>query len=227
MDDEDIDLGGGAIDDRDEPSTGADGDELRGDIEEAVAKQQIEKGDPEPYRGLKGRTDNGPGGMFEGCDEFAKEATKNGTTLKAALADYHGLEKAFRANAVTGFTEACKRLGYSPTKVAEAVLRQAQPQTQQQQYQAQYQAQQNYQAQAQHQAEYQRHLADIEASKRSVPFFENLRPVMTRLAQSGRVHTVKEAYDLALKINPTLAVSAEIARRDAVRDRQMGRGKRR
>ena len=83
------------------------------------------------------------------------------------------------------------------------------------------------QAQAQHQAEYSRHVADIEASWRSMPFFDSLRPVMTKLAQSGKAHTVKQAYDMALKANPTVAMSAEIARRDAVRDRQMGRGKRR
>jgi hypothetical protein len=213
----------------DEPSTSPEqGDELRGDIEEAVAKQQIDKGNPEPYRGLKGRTDNLPGGLYEGCDEFAKLAAKNGTTLKQAVTDYHGIEKAWRVSPVRGLAQICQRTGVNPVKLAQAVLQQAQPQTQQNYQAQQYQAQQyQAQAQAQQQAEYQHHVADIEANRRSMPFFENLRPVMHRLAETGHARIVKEAYQLALKLNPMFGMSAEIARRDAVRDRQMGRGKRR
>jgi hypothetical protein len=228
MEDDDTDLAETAgVDDDSEPSTGPEqGDELRGDIEEAIAKQRVDKGHPEPYRGLNGRTDAAPGGHYEGIDQYAKEAAKNGTTLKNALADYSAVEKAFRADPVKGFTYACQRLGYNPVAVAQALLRQGQqqPQTQAQQYQAQqYQAQ----AQAAYHQEYQRHASEVEAARRSMPYFDNLRPAMVRIAQSGRVHSVRQAYDLALKANPSFAMSAEIARRDAVRDRQMGRGKRR
>lgn len=226
MENDDIDdiADPGPLDDSDEPSTSPEsGDELRKDVEEAVASQKIAKGDSEPYKGLRGRTDNAPGGMFEGCDEFAKEAAKNGTTLKAALSDYHGIEKALRVNPINGMNHICKRLGLSPQKVAEAMLRGAQPQTQQSYQAQQYQQQQSHQAQA----EYLRHAADIETAKKTMPFFDSLRPAMVKIAQSGRAHTVKQAYDAALKVNPSLGMSAEIARRDAIRDKQMGRGKRR
>ena len=70
MDEDNIDIAdaAGIGEDAAEPSTAPEtGDELRGDIEEAIASQKIAKGDPEPYRGLKGRTDNQPGGNYEGC----------------------------------------------------------------------------------------------------------------------------------------------------------------
>lgn len=227
MEEDDVDLADAAgVDEDTEPSTAPEqGDELRADIEKFIAKQRIEKGEPEPYKGLRGRTDANPGGEFEGCEAYAKEARKNGTTLKNALTDYSAIETAWRGSPVRGLSEICKRTGVDPVKLAQAVLRQAQGQQQPQAQQ--YQAQQNYQAQAAHQQEYQRHVADVEAAKRSMPYFENLRPAMVRIAQTGRVHTVKQAYDLALKANPNFAMSAEIARRDAIRDRQMGRGKRR
>ncbi|PNE11943.1 MAG: hypothetical protein CR217_06055 [Beijerinckiaceae bacterium] len=163
MEDDDHIADTGPIDDSDEPSTAPEqGDELRGDIEEAVASQKAAKGDPEPYKGLRGRTDANPGGEFEGCEAYAKEARKNGTTLANAVKDYSAIETAWRGSPVRGLSEICKRTGVDPVKLAQAVLRQAQGQqpTQAQQYQAQ----QNYQAQAQHQAEYQRHVAEIETA---------------------------------------------------------------
>lgn len=236
MDEDDLDTdiadSIGITDDAVEPSTAPEqGDTLRGDIEESIAKQLRDKGNPEPYKGLHGRTDNAAGGLFEGCDGFAKEAAKNGTTLKQAISDYSRIEDAWRVHPVRGLAEICKRTGVDPVKLARAVLGQGQQQPQSQfaqNYQAQqYQAQQNYQMQAaQQHAEYNHHVADIEANRRSMPFFDTLRPVMHRLAETGHARTVKEAYKLALKVNPTWGMSAEIARRDAVRDRQMGRKRR-
>lgn len=229
MENDDIDdIDTGPIDDSDEPSTSPEsGDELRGDIEEAVAKQKIEKGDPEPYKGLRGRNDANPGGEFEGCEAYAKEARANGTTLANAVKDYAAIETAWRSHPVKGLAQICQRTGVNPVALAQAVLRQAQGQQQPQAQQ--YQAQQNYQAQAAHQQEYQRHSAAVEAAQRTMPFFDSLRPTMVKIAQARRqdgsplVNTVKEAYNMALKANPTFGMSAEIARRDAIRDKQMGR----
>lgn len=233
MDEDDLDAGADIADaagitEDTEPSTApAQGDELRGDIEEAIAKQKIERGDPEPYKGLRGRNDDSAGGMYEGVSEFAKLAAKNGTSLASAVRDYHAVETAIRRDPVSGMKYACQRLGLNPVALAQRILQSQQPQTQQSYQQQQYQAQQNYQAQARYHQEYQHHNTDIEAGRRSLPFFDNLRPAMVAIAKAGHARTVRQAYDMALKYNPSYAMSAEIARRDGIRDRQMGRGKRR
>jgi hypothetical protein len=166
---------------------------------------------------------------YSGISDFAEQAERGGTTLKAALTDYAAVETALRQDFVGGVEFLCRRLGVQP----EALLRGLS-----QRYQGQQGAQTNGQAQpidqnalANHvaqtvrseieQRELQSEVARFQADPAN-KFFANVQKDMFHLAQSGQATTIKQAYEAACWLNPEIRAilveeTASGRNRDAVR----------
>jgi hypothetical protein len=185
---------------------------LTGDIEEAVGQQLAKKGHPDPYEGMHGRDDSFPGGRYEGLEQYAETARRNGRSIQEAVRDYAEVETAIRKDFTGGIEHICKRMGVDP----RALL----GQLQQRYYgpggnqHAANMAQQHAQA---------RQAAEVAAfaSNPANVHFDKLRMDMARLVQAGKARSVKQAYNMALKANPTLHAKAMIARSYEKRDREM------
>jgi hypothetical protein len=187
------------------------GDELRRDVEESIAKQRIKKGDPEPYRHLEGRADSFPGGRYEGLEEFAQEAQRNGTTIQSAVKDYAEAEKALRRDFAGGVEHICQKMGVDPRAlVGELHQRYFGPNGNQHAAMA---------AQQHQQSQIDRSIAEFAKDPKNGHFSE-LRMDMARLVASGRANDLKSAYNMALRAHPMHA-KAMMSRSYAKRDSDM------
>lgn len=183
---------------------------LTRDIEEAVGSQLAKKGHPNPYEGLEGRQDTAPGGRYEGLEEFAETARKNGTSIQSAVRDYAELETVFRRDPVAGALHAWQKLGIDPRQAAAAM------------YDRTFGPNSNQHAAAMAQQHQQREVdASVAAFARNPAneHFDKLRPLMAQLVQSGRSTTLEGAYRLALKSNPTLEAKTMMKREFARLDK--------
>jgi hypothetical protein len=223
MDGEDEDFDGGGYEGGDTGSPQpAEDTTSRSEVEEAVIRQKQDRGDPDPYRAdgriqLKGRNDTAHGGRYEGLEQYAAEARKNGTSIQNAVKDYVEVENAWRHNPVHGVIYTAQRLGLDPRQLVAAaygtLFGQAGDQNAQRAAQA-------HQINSAHR--------DIAAFERDPAnkYFPQVRMDMARLVQAGRAKTLPQAYRMAINQHPQLRVLAKMERLDAARDRDMKRARR-
>jgi hypothetical protein len=163
---------------------------------------------------------------YKPIEQYAEMAKRNGTTLDYALQQYTGIEQLLKQDFLSGIDRLCQNSRIDPVSLAQAILARSgsAPQTaagdQQQGYQTPQSAvpepvmqkiqqlesyiahQQQVQAQ-QAQAEVQSSIQQFAADP-SNKFFENVRPQMAQLMQTGTASTLKEAYDAACWMNPEI-----------------------
>lgn len=163
---------------------------------------------------------------YKPIEQYAEMAKRNGTTLDYALQQYTGIENLLKQDFVAGIDRLCQNSRIDPVSLAQAILARSgsAPQTaagnQDQGHQTPPVAgiepimqelnqlksyianQQQIQAQQQ-QAEVQSSIQQFAADPQHV-FFENVRPQMAQLMQTGTASTLKEAYDAACWMNPEI-----------------------
>lgn len=146
--------------------------------------------------------------------EFHDLAQRSGTTVKAALANYVGLERLLAANPVAGFERIAQNMGLSFRQVAEHVLgrppdqigaahdaqlREAQSVAQRERATSQQLAARVRELEAQAQTSV---ASEIEAFAAGKPRFAELRPLMGRLINGGLAASLTDAYAMAERMSP-------------------------
>ena len=177
--------------------------EVRAEVNRAVKEltQGFEKykGDAEAHAELK---------------DFHDLAAKHGTTVKAALTNYTGIEALIAKDPIAGFERVAQNMGLSLRQIAEAYLGRAPDQ-----FAAAHEAQIREARQVATEAD--KRAQQLEARVRELeghaktsaeqeiaafsadkPRFEELKPVMGRLLTNGLANDLSEAYAMAERLKP-------------------------
>ena len=152
---------------------------------------------------------------YTGLGRFAEEAERNGTTLQAAVADYHQVETGLRQNFLAGVEGICQRFGVDPRALASAMQARygGQGEAQQGQPQERQPPQIDPRAIAQQAAnevraelEAQRLKSEVEAFEANPKnkFYANVRGDMASLINTGKAKTLEQAYEAACWLNPEI-----------------------
>jgi hypothetical protein len=155
---------------------------------------------------------------YKPVDKYVEMAERGGTTLDKALEQYTGIENLLRRDVFAGVEQVLRNVGVNPLSFAQAYLQRSagQPQTQAQPQQpgarqpapidpnaivrqATEAVRAEYQ-QREVQGEVQRFAADPKNR-----FFENVKATMGTLINSGIATDLKDAYDKACRLDPTIA----------------------
>lgn len=152
---------------------------------------------------------------YKGVDKYMDMAERGGTTLDRALEQYTGIENLLRRDVFAGVEQVLRNVGVNPVSFAQAYL--ARNQGGQQAPNAQPQARQPAvdpreiarQVREQVQADFEnQRIAESVQKFSNDPknrFFENVKPMMGKLLSSGAASTIEEAYDMACRLDPTIA----------------------
>lgn len=153
---------------------------------------------------------------YDDIRDFDLHARQGGTTLRQALTQYVNIEQGLRKDPIPALDQICQNLGMSLHQVATAVLGQH-PDQQRQQSDATINELRRHVQVLQQQLggvtqtiEQQRTsavLADVDTFAADKPRFDELADDMVFLIESKRAKDLKEAYDLAERLNPAPAGS--------------------
>jgi hypothetical protein len=173
---------------------------------------------PEPVRAEVNRAIREmEGGLKEYQERFAplkpyiEMAEKEGTTVESALQNYVRISTALRQQPDQALAEMFQHAGVNPVEwAAKIVGRPADQQAAQYHQEAQAMRAELAQAQAQlaeYQAEAERREAEavareIEQFSAQAPRFDELRPVMARILESGLADDIQSAYEFAAQLKP-------------------------
>jgi hypothetical protein len=156
---------------------------------------------------------------YKGVDKYADMAKRGGTTLDKALEQYTGIETLLRQDVFAGITRVLANVGIKdPSQFVRAWQQRLTPGDQQapqnqpaptpahqtvdpnkiaEQVRSQIKAEQANEALR---SEVQRFQADPKNR-----FYENVKPQMAKLVQAGLAATIQDAYDMACRMDPTIA----------------------
>lgn len=191
--------------------------ELPAEVQQAVAQREVE-------------VNNGFAKLseFKPLEPYVEMAKRNGTTLDYALQQYTGIENLLKQDFLSGIERLCQNSRVDLTSLADAIYarngsvapQHAAAGNQAQGYQTpnapglepvmqelnqlkSYIATQQQQAAQQEQQRVSSLIQEFSQNPEHV-FFENVRPQMAHLMQTGGAATLKEAYDAACWTNPEI-----------------------
>ena len=147
---------------------------------------------------------------YEGLEQFAELAQQGGTTLQAAMQNYHGMEQQLRADPIKGFQRIAANMGINFNQLAAQVANVA-PNRQAIQYEQTINSLRNELFSVQNQMKtidqrftqqdqsaLEGQISDFSQGKEH---FEKVREDMATLIQIGKADDLQSAYDMAVKIN--------------------------
>ena len=147
---------------------------------------------------------------YQGLEQFAELAQQGGTTLQAAMQNYHGMEQQLRADPIKGFQRIAANMGINFNQLAAQVANVA-PNQQAMQYEQTINSLRNELFSVQNQMKtidqrftqqdqsaLEGQISDFSQGKEH---FETVREDMATLIQIGKADDLQSAYDMAVKIN--------------------------
>ena len=147
---------------------------------------------------------------YQGLEQFAELAQQGGTTLQAAMQNYHGMEQQLRADPIKGFQRIAANMGINFNQLAAQVANVA-PNQQAMQYEQTINSLRNelssVQSQMktidqrftqQDQSALEGQISDFSQGKEH---FEAVRADMASLIQMGKAEGLQSAYEMAVKFN--------------------------
>ncbi len=153
---------------------------------------------------------------FGPVQQYAEMAERSGTTLKAALDNYVGMENLLRQDPVRGLEQVCQSMGTSLRDIAAQVMGQPAPEKDavigglqaeiaalKQQFGG---VQQTFQQQREAQT-----VQTVETFARTNPRFDELSGEIAALLKTGYATGLQDAYDKAARLNPAPAPAAPAA----------------
>lgn len=143
---------------------------------------------------------------YAGLEDYAKTATRNGTSLRQAMTDYTGMEDALRRDPILGAIEVWQRMGYNPRQVIGHILSRFSPASQTQaspQTAPQAASIDTSQFITKTDIERQKIEAEIKsfADDEKNMYFADVRPDMARLVTAGIANNLRDAYVAACKLH--------------------------
>ena len=145
---------------------------------------------------------------YQGLDQFAQLAQQGGTTLQAAMQNYHGMEQQLRADPIKGFQRIAANMGINFNQLAAQVANVA-PNQQAMQYEQTINSLRNELFSVQNQMKtidqrftqqdqsaLEGQISDFSKGKEH---FEAVRADMATLIQIGKADDLQSAYDMAVK----------------------------
>lgn len=154
---------------------------------------------------------------FEPIRKFDDMAKQSGRTLDAVLTDYVGIENMITQNPVQGFLQICRNLNLNPLAVGQALAgltpqQMAQPQQQPQsspefvELKKQFATLQDQIGQQTIQQSISQFASETDASgEPKHPYFDDLRPSMAKMLETGFAESIPDAYEKAVRLNPEIA----------------------
>lgn len=179
-------------------------DAVRGEVRRAIS--ELESGI------------NGYREKMDPIKPFFEMAARGGTDLQTALTKYTNIETLLRQNPVAGLQEVCNNMGFSLHELAASIMGQ-QPDAQASQQEATIRELrqqitrlehgfQNVSGSIEQQQMAQLH-NEIAAFAQGKPRFEELRPTIGKLLESGMAQDLEGAYDMAERLNPSATPQAQ------------------
>lgn len=184
---------------------------IRGEINRAIT--ELENGLTQKSEALK---------TYADLEPYAQRAQQQGTNLKAVIDNYLGWEARLAQDPANGFVSLLQNMGQDPLSFAQSILERAgimpndpsgQSQIYQQQIASQSQELQGLRGQVAQMQQFIEQMQIQQANQqiaeiaRDKPGFDNLRPLMGQLIQSGMAQNLDEAYTMAARLKPEAIAS--------------------